>query len=175
MSDIEGAIFWGAVTGVFDDDEKKRSSSRDSRHRGNDRQSIKQPHVPVRAKSSFWYDHYIKKIRQGLQVNVKPTEIEEYESWLDGYLSSRGEFSSSSNSFYESNSPLFTVQGDGIFRDKLTGANAVSLFIPEGIEVSGPVGHCKLYFMDGFRLDGTSGATYYKDLDVRFAHLRPRR
>ena len=122
--------------------------------------------LPPGSEYSLWYELAFKKIRRYLGVHFRPTTIEEYESWLRGYLLKGGTVKQQNNeSFYSDMTPLFTATKDFSFKKHLYGADSVSLLIPKGIHFDGPggqkiegdrtaFGHSSIFVMDGYRVLG---------------------
>ena len=91
-------------------------------------------------------------------VNTKSANISEYKKWLEGYLVNGGKVSSFDETF---NSHPFRLVTKDIKLKALTSTELLHLIINKGVEIDfidGGIGHCKLFYMDDFRYEGSSSS-----------------
>lgn len=77
----------------------------------------------------------------------------EYIEWLRGYFENGG----TPTHYYKYPIPDYFVvaTNDFALTDSMCGALSMYIIVPKGVTcLSGRRGHCMLYYMDGFRVDG---------------------
>ena len=86
-----------------------------------------------------------------IMPKLKPAYAHNYKKWLRGYLENGG----TPTHWYDYGLPdSFYVAKRNIEMTPLFGSTAINIIVPKGIDVSGNLGHCNLYFMDGFKAKG---------------------
>lgn len=93
--------------------------------------------------------------------NLRPASAAEYSRWLRGYLENGGTLGNYSDS------PMTGIYVAVRHFDlpPLCGASSISVIVPEGVIVDRQPGfsHNSVFWMDGFRYDGTFSPRAYSD------------
>jgi hypothetical protein len=91
--------------------------------------------------------------RETLIKKTHPASVSDYTEWLKGYLQNGGKPTHSYN--YPMSRQAWYVADCDFKILPLYGAEAISIIIPTTVKFLGGVpGHCNLYFMDGFKVEG---------------------
>lgn len=105
----------------------------------------------------------VRKSMLSLRSNTKKATVGEYNRWLKGYLE-KGSKNNITNRYdyeFERKGNMYMVIGDGAFIDDLYGSSSIDLIIPKGKKIDiRDIGHCNIYYMDGYRLRGHSVPIY---------------
>ena len=100
-----------------------------------------------------------------LKGKLRPASKSDYENWLRGYVKSGG----MPTHYYDynfDNRNWFVAIRDFELKP-LYGANAINVIVPNDVKYNGnyDIGHCNLYFMDGYRNIGGE-VPLYRDMVV---------
>jgi hypothetical protein len=100
------------------------------------------------------------RVRRQIMPKLRPARASEYSSWLQGWVEQGGRISH----VYDDPTPkgLYMLL-DNIeeLPPGLCGAFSLRIIVPRGLTLKyDDLGHCSIYFMDGYRFDGTSVPAY---------------
>lgn len=88
----------------------------------------------------------------GSAGKFRPAKISEYTAWLSRYVADGGTITHAYDYPWSRSGMLIAVAGFRLRGE--CGARSAQIICPAGIGWSGPMGHCTVYEMDGFRLRG---------------------
>jgi len=95
-----------------------------------------------------------------IAYSLKPASPKKYASWLKGFMQNGGEPAH----YYDYQMPnKFFVAKRNAEINPLYGSLAIHIIVPKGLDVVGELGHCNLYFMDGFIKKGMRGVSVYEN------------
>ena len=92
---------------------------------------------------------------------LRPATADEYSAWLQGHLENGGTITH----YRDRLTGGIVIATASFFLPNLFGAQSIDLIVPGGLDVTteGGFTHNTVYFMDGFRVVGLSGAEAFKD------------
>lgn len=107
----------------------------------------------------------MERVEQEVMPKVRPARTSEYVAWLRGYLEQGGNITNVYD--YPFRRPEFQMALDNVtLPPGLCGSMSLQIIVPRGLTVEYEgLGHCTLYFMDGFRLVG-HWVPAYSDIDL---------
>ena len=86
-----------------------------------------------------------------IMPNVVRARARLYRKWLRGYLGNDGK----PTHYYNYRLPDTFYRAIRDFAlSPLFGSMAIHIIVPKGIAVAGHTGHCNVYYLDGFKVDG---------------------
>lgn len=84
--------------------------------------------------------------------DLRPATTEDYQRWLNGYKANGGEITTVYNYPLRTDRFYVALRDFTLPEEGLVGANYVSIIIPANVHLlGGDVGHCDLFYMDGFK------------------------
>lgn len=94
-------------------------------------------------------------------LGLKEASVEDYKKWLKGYIQQGGKITH----VYDYNMPKeFYIATKDFEMYPLFGANSINVIVPRNVKfLGGDLGHCNLYFEDGYRNEGNL-VPIYKDI-----------
>ncbi len=116
------------------------------------------------------HEFQIKRYYQEMMPHLQFASQDDYLKWLRGFLENGGKITH----FYDYMFPDgFHKALRGFNMIPLCGSSAVQIIVPKGVEITSfqGLGHCDLYLMDGFKVQGGWVPIYkgmkFKDKEVK--------
>jgi hypothetical protein len=124
------------------------------------RELVAAAHAAAAAEKEKWQTEYRDLLEQpddDFEDSLRPAHKRDYERWLEGHLSAGGKITHA----YDYKMPeSFRVAMEDMTLRPLYGARSLNIIVPEGIEVTGELGHTNLYLMKDFSLLGSCVDVY---------------